>query len=90
MIHRYQFVWLNPHGSAKQKRLGDPSPWDGDRAAFLFLTAQAVSCRMAGGQGFEPRLSHPECDVLPIKLSPNVALLLRLLRTSHSLKLLFS
>ena len=23
-----------------------------------------------GGQGFEPQLSHPECDVLPIKLSP--------------------
>lgn len=25
---------------------------------------------LAGGQGFEPQLSHPECDVLPIKLSP--------------------
>lgn len=26
---------------------------------------------MAGEQGFEPQLSHPECDVLPIKLFPS-------------------
>ncbi len=25
---------------------------------------------MAGGQGFEPQLSDPESEVLPIKLSP--------------------
>jgi hypothetical protein len=42
-----------------------------DKADILIFCQKVGSDGQARGQGFEPQISDPESDVLPIKLSPN-------------------